>query len=376
MRSRRPRRKELFSNPRLLGIDSPLSSDTDQYPCDSSCSSDSFTSYEQSLSSFHSHHPLRQHHSDISLQLPELPLPPNLTIRPLQSQNIREMSFSEYATEEFPDLAFLLHTVFPSLSSFHSNLPTPPPPSPSIRSPKPPLPPNHKQRKSPQLPRKSISQILPLPSLPISSLSSSSSSSLSRPKRTKSLSFSEDPPEEIVDKSSISRANSMPISSQKQQHYHHSRIRPMSKSFTHSPRVPLRSSNRINAPNQQHTRQLRLNNKKDSVNTQSPVSENTYSFRRRRRQSDNIKEETTNRLDSRSAFRRRSSSLPPCSVSARSLRIIESTHDDDNDLIKSKSIPLKRNVMFDKDSDSFKHSFLMMGLANLFQDAMHNNEHE
>lgn len=366
MRSRRPRPKEqLFSHPRLLGLESPSSSDTDQYPCDSSCSSDSFTSYEQTLSSYY--HPLRQHHSDISLQLPELPLPPNLAIRPLQqSQNIREMTFSEYASEEFPDLAFLFHTVFPTLTSFNSNLPTPPPPSPSIRSPKPPLPPKHKQRKSPQLPKKSTSQLLQLSSLPISSLSSPSSS---RPKRTKSLSFSEDPPEEIVDKSSISRANSMPISPQK---HIHSCIRSKSKSFTHSPRVPLRSSNCINAPNLQQTRQLRRKNKKDTINIQSSVSENTHSFRRRRQLQ--LKEETSNHHDTRSPFRRRSISLPPCSVSSRSLRIVESTNDDDG--IKNKSIPLKRNVMSDKDSDSFNHSFLMMGLVNLFQDAMHNNEHE
>lgn len=95
----------------------------------------------------------------------------------------------------------------------------------------------------------------------------------------------------------------MSIYSQKQQpNYHPSLLRPKPKSFTHSPRFSLRSSNRINAPNEQHICQLRRNNKKDTVNTLSPLSENNYSFRPPRRHSDNTKEETTSRLNSRSGF--------------------------------------------------------------------------
>ena len=112
MRHRRPRRRGDWARRLTANID-PLSSDSDVFPCDSSSSSDSFSSHDNFL-------PRRPHYSLPDLHNPALPQPPHL--------DIRDVAFAEYAAAELPDLAIFFRTLLPPLSS-------PPPPIYSHRIP-------------------------------------------------------------------------------------------------------------------------------------------------------------------------------------------------------------------------------------------------
>lgn len=142
MRPRRPRRRGDWGRrlSSLSALDSPLSSDSDGFPCDSSCSSDSFSSQDLCLSdrlprrlrsSPHSglssllepssYSPSRTVHHPHPHDLPPAHRPDSLRPR-LAQLDIRDLSLSEYAAAELPDIGIFLKGMLPGFG-MHSQPP-------------------------------------------------------------------------------------------------------------------------------------------------------------------------------------------------------------------------------------------------------------
>lgn len=126
MRHRRPRRRGDWA--RRLAADSPISSDSEIFPCDSSCSSDSFSSHDMyaainpsartpyPLSNYSALPPPRTapvpHLSDLSLTSSD-----HVPVRRPPLLDIRDVSLSEYAAAELPDLAIFFRGFLPPTGS-------------------------------------------------------------------------------------------------------------------------------------------------------------------------------------------------------------------------------------------------------------------
>lgn len=138
MRPRRPRRRGDWGRrlPAVSILDSPISSsDSDGFPCDSSCSGDSVTSQEN-FPHNHTHRrvistppshlspiPVGSHPPPRNAPFPN-PYPNDLNARRpdaitarVHRTEMRDVSLTEYAAAELPDLGFLLKGIIPGFGS-------------------------------------------------------------------------------------------------------------------------------------------------------------------------------------------------------------------------------------------------------------------
>lgn len=134
MPPRRPRRRGDWGRrlSSFSALDSPISSDSDGFPCDSSCSGDSFSSQDYCLTDRFPRRLRSSPHSRLSSLLEPSPYSPSRTIphphphdlpsahRPdslhprLAPLDIRDLSLSEYAAAELPDIGIFLKGMLPA----------------------------------------------------------------------------------------------------------------------------------------------------------------------------------------------------------------------------------------------------------------------
>lgn len=150
MPSRRPNRRGDWGR-RLSSfsiLDSPISSDSDGFPCDSSCSGDSFSSQDYCLSDRRPRRVRSTPPSHLSSLFDSPSFSPTRTIshpndlahihRPdlvhpkLAPLDIRDLSLSEYTAAELPDIGIFLKGMLPGFGN-HS---LPPYPTQASRSPR------------------------------------------------------------------------------------------------------------------------------------------------------------------------------------------------------------------------------------------------
>lgn len=145
MRPCRPRRRGHWGRhlSPISILDSPLTSDSDAFPCDSSCSGESISSQDHVPPSLYSRRHVRSfppyHYSPTCLLSNPHPLTtpfrPDIPAPHIGPTSIRDLSLCEYAAAELPDLGFLFRPFLPAFTSPPSHLPYPTHHSSSPRSP-------------------------------------------------------------------------------------------------------------------------------------------------------------------------------------------------------------------------------------------------